>query len=136
VGGEARGAESGQEPGGGTDDYRPAQPAGPGDRRDDGGPTFGMGADDGGGGPGEYPGRPAGQRKQDGFGQELGAGPQPDRRQPCRIRGTQPRRRRWCFSATSTVIVLAWVVALVVATVPTEVTTPGVLLPRACARRP
>jgi hypothetical protein len=74
VGGEARGAESGQEPGGGTDDYRPAQPAGPGDRRDDGGPTFGMGADDGGGGPGEYPGRPAGQRKQDGFGYKVTGG--------------------------------------------------------------
>jgi hypothetical protein len=32
-----------------------------------------VGVDGGGGGPGEYPGRPAGQREQDRFGQELGA---------------------------------------------------------------
>ena len=66
-------AQRGRHPGGGADDHRRAQPTGPGHRRDDGGPALAVGVDGGGGGPGEYPGQPAGQREQDRFGQELGA---------------------------------------------------------------
>ena len=72
-GGHAGGAQGGQQPGGGADDDRGAEAAGPGQRGDDHGPALCVGVDDGGGDAEDHPGGTAGHGEQDGFGEELGA---------------------------------------------------------------
>ena len=72
-GGQAGGADGGQQPGQGADDDRGGQAAGPGLGRDDDGLAVAVGVGGGGGRAGDDPGGAAGQGQQDGLGQELGA---------------------------------------------------------------
>src|SRR6266536_2413678 len=72
-GGQAGGADRGQQPGEGADGQGGGDAAGPGLRGDDDSPALVAGVDGGGCGTGGDPGAAAGQREQDGLGQELDA---------------------------------------------------------------
>ena len=72
-GGQAGGADGGQQPGQGADDDGGGQAAGPGFGRDDDGLAVAAGVDGGGGGADDDADGAAGQGQQDRLGQELGA---------------------------------------------------------------
>src|SRR5260370_1448882 len=73
AGGQAGGADGGQQPGQGADDDGGGQPSGPGFGRDDEELAVALGVDGGGGGADGDSRRAAGQGRQDRLGQELDA---------------------------------------------------------------